>query len=164
MNSEKLVEIKLSKDNMIVITYQTDIDAFLSFFPDTKYLMDNASRQNGNSIYLTEETFSYFLEIKRTIPLLLTIESEENIRRVEYAFNYVLSILQKELDEIRKDIEKEYIPHKIVDVERMQKLAEKLIQQAYRNELTRKVALDLKEYEEKHPEGIFYDNGFVGGC
>jgi len=126
-------------NKMVFITFAENLETFLSLFKDTRYLIDNCLQQEGNVIHLSEEGFQTYIDSRRTIPMLVTIKVEENLERVEYALNYVLKILQKELGEECERIERLHPLLQDDAYKHVEKRTEALIQKAYRDELARKV-------------------------
>ncbi len=144
-------------NKMVFVTFAENLEPFLSLFKDTRYLIDNCLQQEGNMIHLSEEGFQTYIDSRRTIPMLVTMKIEENMERVEYALNYVLGELQKELGEECERIERHHPLLQDDAYKQLEKKTEALIQKAYRDELARKVFMDLREHQKEHSSGFYYD-------
>ena len=162
-----MVTLTILKDSQdILISFAQELECVYFLFQDTEQLLQKYTIAN-NSIILTEEEFSDYLYYNKTIPILVSMDLKENVKRVEYAWNDILSRLQKELAEdcerfllLAQDITKEQEATEFLDT--MTEQAERIMSNA-KNQIAKLSELEFNELARERIGGWIDDSGVNGG-
>jgi len=151
-----------NEEEIITITFTDNLEPFLVLFPDAKYLIDNCQKQEENTVTVSKETLQNYITRHRTIPILITLLIEENLPRIEYAFNYIIQLLENKLGVACKKINQLHSRDGEQTFDLLKVAADAIIQKASKNELRVKVDADLRDYKLRYKEGFIHDDGRNG--
>ncbi len=151
--------VTVSRDqDETVIAFTEGIDCLLSLLPDTHFLLSGEGSYSDNVLRINRETFETYLFKKKTLPILLTNDSEGNIKRIELAINFALQTLKRRVGKLCKQIEETenlVKQNKLYDQLREKSLT---VLMKVTTTLAMQEVLDLKEFIRNNTMGFYQDN------